>query len=120
MELIVAVVVTILITGVAIRIMSWVSLSSEQISKDSVYYQTMGRFLGQVRADLRSAVKIEEQNDSIVMTLAGEDETAVETVTFKIDRDKNRITRISQQQHSVYDFGEPPENAGKLVFKIER
>jgi Tfp pilus assembly protein PilW len=119
-ELAAAVVITVLITGVALRIMFWASFRSEQIAKDSAYYQTTGRFLAQVRADLRSAVKVEEQNGNIILTLASDDENTVETVTFKIDQEKNRITRIQQQQHSIYDFGEPPENAGKLVFKIER
>ncbi|MBU1107844.1 MAG: hypothetical protein KKB51_14315 [Candidatus Riflebacteria bacterium] len=119
-ELTVAIFITVIITGIAIRIMTQMNQGSEKISKDSMYYQTIGRFLGQVRADLRSATKIEQLDNTIVLTIATDDEGRFDTISFVIDEEKNSIIRNADQQRSTYDFGEPPENAGKFVFKIER
>ncbi|MGM0599986.1 MAG: PulJ/GspJ family protein [Candidatus Rifleibacteriota bacterium] len=117
-ELTIVAVLGTLIIGMTYKIYSNIFNSSDKISGDSQYYLELGKFSAQIKSDLRSAVKVIKANDKLTIFTATEAYDKDEKIVYKVKEESNQIVRKSKDRSRIFNFGDPPEGAGKLVLNI--
>ena len=118
-ELIVVMVIATLIISLAFRIWRRLGGDSETISEDARYYQVVGRFMAQLKMDLRSAVTMKKDGTDLVLTVNTEEFDRSAEIRYLVDKKTNRIVRTLDGKNSSFEFGKPPPGSGEFVFKLE-
>lgn len=118
-ELLVAIALVTLILPLSFNIWKHLRRGSDQVTEQARYYQTVGRFLGTFKPDVRVARRVRREGDVLVLALDTEDFGRTREVRYTVDRERHLITRTEDGHTSVFDFGSPPPGAGAFVFRIE-